>query len=429
MKNYLIKNGRVIDPANGIDEVLDILVKKGKIVQIGQIENEEDFEEVDALGKVVTPGLVDMHVHLREPGREDKETIESGLRAALRGGFTSVLAMPNTNPLTDNQSVVEFQLNRAKKLGLANLFVAGRITKNGENLAEMWEMKNSGALAMTNDGHDVDKAGLLKKAFQWSKTFDLPILTHAEEKSLSDAGVMHEGEISLRLGLVGIPRSAEDLAVYKSILLAEEVGARVHISHISTAGAVEAVRMGKGRGVMVTAEATPHHFVLTHEECLDWNTNARMYPPLRERSDVLAVQNGLKDGTIEVIATDHAPHLVSEKLLPFSDAPNGVVGLETAFGVGNSYLVKEGVLSLFDLVEKMSVAPARVLGIEKGTLSIGCEADISIFDLNEKWSVDVSEFESKGRNSAFEDKVLFGRVCDVFVGGVRKVRDGQQFPF
>lgn len=424
MTTLLIKSGRIIDPANNLDKVADLLIENGKIAKIAPKIEDKSAHKIDARGRIVCPGLFDMHVHLREPGREDKETIETALRAALKGGITSVLAMPNLNPKADNQTVIEFQLNRAKALKLANLFVTGGITTRDGRLAEMREMKNSGAVAMTDDGSDVQNEELLKHAFEWAKTFDLPILSHAEVETLS-GGAMHEGEISLKLGLPGVSAAAEDLAIQKSLILAEEADAQVHISHISTKGGVEAVRAAKKRGIKATAEATPHHFALTDEECLGWNTNAKMFPPLRTEEDRQALLKGLKDGTIDAIATDHAPHLNSEKLLPFEDAPNGVVGLETLFAAVNTYLVRTKVLTLNEAIAKMTVAPAQILGVAKGTLKVGADADIAIFDPEAKWTVDPREFESKGRNSAFAGKTLYGKALYSIVGGEIKMQDGK----
>lgn len=424
MNTYLITNGRIIDPANKVDKIADILIENGKIAQIGKSLTKKNINKIDAKGKIVTPGLIDIHVHLREPGREDKETIETGMRAALKGGVTSLLAMPNTTPPADNQTVIEYQLSKANKLGLANLFVTGSITRNEDRIAEMNELKKTGAVALTDDGRDVQNEGLFRHALEWAKTFDMPVFCHAEVETLTDEGAMHEGSVSLELGLPGIPRSAEDMAIQKNIMLAQDTGAKIHISHISTCRGVQAVRQAKKDKIKVTAEATPHHFALTHEECRGWNTNAKMYPPLREEEDRLAVLEGLADGTIDVIATDHAPHLQNEKYLPFVDAPNGTVGLETLFGAVLTYLVRPKILSLPEAIAKMTVNPAKLLGIKKGTLSIGADADIAIFSVEQKWMVDPNRFESKGRNSAFAGKILYGKAETVLVKGELKVKNG-----
>lgn len=424
MSEYLIKNGHVVDPANKVDSVMDVWVKDGKIEKVGKGISASKAKIIDAKGMIVTPGLIDSHVHLREPGREDKETIETALRAALVGGITSVLAMPNTDPVADDQTVLEYQLSKARRLNLANLFVSGTITSGQNRLSEMWELRETGAVALTDDGNDVQSAGLMRHAFEWAKTFDIPLFCHSEDISLSGDGVMHEGTVSLGLGLPGISYSAEEMGIVKAIMLAEEVGHRVHISHIATKGGVEAVRQAKKRGVKVTAEATPHHFSLTHEECRDWNTNAKMYPPLREESDRKAIIKGLADGTIDTIGTDHAPHLENEKYMSFYDAPRGTVGLETLFGAAMTYLVRAKAMTLSQVVEKLTVAPAHLLRIKKGTLSKGADADISIFDPDEKWVVDVTKFESKGKNSAFAGKTLHGKTVHVLVGGKLKVKNG-----
>lgn len=424
MNSYLIRNGRVIDPSQGHDAVVDLLIDNGTVAAMGKGICSKNATVIDANGMIVTPGLVDIHVHLREPGREDKETIETGLRSALAGGITSVVSMPNTTPEVDNQTVVEYQQSKAKKLNLARLFVCGKITKNGQRMTEMWELKNTGAVAVSDDGSDVEDECLLLHAFEWAKTFDLPLITHAEMASLSHGGVMHEGRISQLLGLNGQPYSTEVLAIHRSILLAEEVGAQLHIAHISTAAGVEAVRQAQKRGVRVTTEATPHHFSLTHEECLGWNTNAKMHPPLREESDVEAVCEGLRDGTISSIATDHAPHLIAEKLLPFQLAPVGTVGLETLFAVTNTYLVRTKKLSLLQAVARMTIGPSTVLKLGKGSLKQGSVADVSIFDPDAAWTVDPSSFATKGRNSVFTGKKLFGKTRHVFVDGILKVSNG-----
>lgn len=424
MSHYLLQNGQVIDPASKQDGVADVLVKDGVIVKVGKGLKADGATVINAKGKIVTPGLVDLHVHLREPGREDKETIETGMRAALAGGVTSIVSMPNTTPETDNQTVVEFQLSKARKLNLARLFVAGRITKGGQRIAEMWELKNTGAVAVTDDGSDVEDACLLLHSFEWAKTFDIPLISHAEVASLSHGGVMHEGRVAQLLGLEGQSHNTEILAVQKSIALAEEVGARLHIAHISCARSVDEIRRAQKRGVRVTAEATPQHLTLTHEECMGWNTNAKMHPPLREDEDVEAVREGLIDGTIAAVATDHAPHLVSEKLLPFQLAPVGSVGLETSFAVINTYLVRKKFLPMKTAIQRMTVGPAEILGLPVGTLKVGAMADIAVFDPDAKWTVDPWKFQSKGRNSVFAGKTLYGKATDVFVGGVPKVRDG-----
>lgn len=422
-KTTCIQNGHVIDPANKRDSVMDILVANGKIAQVGKKIDQKTDEVIDASGLTVTPGLVDMHVHLREPGREDKETIETGLKAALAGGITSVVTMPNTTPVTDSQSMVEFQIKRAKQLNLANLYPAGAITKgsNGKELAEIWEMKESGIVALTDDGHDVQDEGIMLKVMEYAKTHDLVILNHCEVSGLSGDGAMHEGDVSLRLGLAGIPSTAEEVSVMKILSLAEYTGARVHITHVSTKRSVELIEEYKKRGVAVTAETCPQYISLTDEMCEGYNTMAKMYPPLRTQEDVEALIKGLQNGIITVLATDHAPHTLFEKLQPFNLAARGTVGLETSFAVLYSYLVKTNKLSLYDVIKMMSVTPSEILVLEKGTLTEGADADISIFDLNDEWIVKTEELQTKGRNCVFEGMKLFGKARYVFVEGEEKI--------
>lgn len=425
MNHYLIKGGRVIDPAKNVDKKADVLIKDGKINKIGTNLAEENAEIINAKGLVVCPGLIDLHVHFREPGREDKETIETGLKAALVGGVTSVLTMPNTNPVADNQTVIEYQLSKAKKLNLANLYATGTITSKEDYISEMNDLKQTGAVALTDDGYDVQDEHLFRKALEWAKTFKMPVLCHAEVESLTGDGVMNEGAVSTEMGLPGIPHSAEDMAIMKNIMLAEDVGTHLHISHIATERGVEAVRQAKKRKIKVTAEVTPHHFALTDEVCRNWNTNAKMYPPLRTEADKRAVIKGLQDGSIDIIATDHAPHLENEKLQPFVDAPKGTVGLETLLAVSLTYLVKNKKLTLSELIKKLTINPANLIGIDKGQLAVGKEADITLFDPNKEWIVDSSKFESKGKNSVFNGYKLFGQVNTVLVSGVVKVKGGR----
>jgi dihydroorotase len=425
----VIKNGRVVDPANKIDQVMDILIENGKIAKADkQIKNINADQVLEAKGMIVTPGLVDLQVHFREPGREDRETIETCSRAALRGGITSALAMPNVTPVADNQNVIEFVVNRAKALDLINVYPVGSISmgQKGESLANIWEMQNSGAVAVTDDGMDVQNEGLLYKAMQYCKTHAMLLMSHCEIESLSRAGVMHAGWISTRLGLPGIPEIAEDLAVIKNIVLAEKTGARVHILHVSTKGAVEAIRQAKARGCKnITAETCPQYFSLTDEECLGYNTYAKMYPPLRTAEHVRAVVEGLQDGTIDVISTDHAPHNEPDKIVPFADAVSGTVGLETSFAVANTFLLQTQKLSLTEIITKMSYASAQISRINKGTLSIGADADIAIFDLNRKWKVDSQKFESKGRNCVFNGKEVLGKAVYTLVKGKVKMAQGK----
>ncbi|QQS59115.1 dihydroorotase [Candidatus Peregrinibacteria bacterium] len=426
MSTLLIHGGRIIDPANSIDEQMDILVKDGKIAKCGKNLSEKTEKIIDAKGLLVTPGLIDLQVHFREPGREDKETLETGSRAAIAGGVTSVVTMPNLTPVADNQTVIEFIISRAKALNLINIFPSGSITKGqeGERLSEMWEMKNSGAIAVTEDGYDVQDEGLLLRAMRYAKTHDILLMSHCECDNLTGCGVMHEGWTSTRLGLAGTPEVAEDMAVLKNILLAEKSGVRLHLLHNSTKNAIEAIRLAKKRGIgNITAEVSVQHFALTDEECIGYNTNAKMYPPLRSEDHVQEVIRGIQDDTIDAFTTDHAPHIEPEKLAPFEDASFGSTGLETSFAVMNTYLVCKNHISLMKGVEKMTSAPANIIRVPKGTLSEGVDADISIFDLEKKWVVDPKTFYSKGKNCVFTGKTLFGKAHTVLIGGEIKMRN------
>lgn len=425
--NLLIQNGHVVDPANGIDGKADILVENGKIAKIGGNIQADNVEVIDASGLTVTPGLIDMQVHLREPGREDKETLETGAKAALAGGITSVVAMPNTRPIADNQAVIEFVIKRARELDLINIYPAGAITKgqDGQTLAEINEMKNSGAIAITDDGVDVQNENVLRRALQYAKTCDVLLMSHCECEKLTDGGVMHEGWVSTQLGLPGTPAVSEDLAVRKNIMLATLCNARLHLLHNSTIGAAAAIREAKRSGHKnITAEVSVQHFSLTDEECFGYNTNAKMYPPLRSQEHVEAIIEGIKDDTFDAFTTDHAPHIEPEKLLPFQDATFGSTGLETSFAVMNTYLVKAGHILFSKGVSKMSAEPARILRLNKGTLSVGADADISIFDVNKEWIVDSRTGFSKGKNCVFNGKKLTGKAVCTIVGGRVKYRNG-----
>jgi dihydroorotase len=417
--NLLIKNGHVIDPANNVDEKLDVLVTDGKIARLGKPGSisANGAEVIDASGKLVVPGLIDMHVHLREPGFEYKETIATGTAAAKAGGFTSVCCMPNTNPVNDSRSVTEFILAQARNAP-ARVFPIGAITKGskGEELTEMAELHTAGCFAISDDGRPLMNAGIMRRAMEYSKIFDLLVISHCEDSSLSDKGVMNEGVVSTELGLRGIPRSAEDVMTARDIALAELTGCRLHIAHVSTVGSVRLVREAKARGVTVTAETCPHYFSLTEEAVRGYDTMAKMNPPLRTPDDVAAIKQGLKDGTIDVIATDHAPHAMDEKAGEFDYAPFGIVGLETALGL-TLRLVSEGVLSLSEALRKLSSNPATIMKITKGTLSVGAEADISIIDPSVEWSVDASQFKSKSKNTPFNGWKLKGKAVQTIVGG------------
>src|SRR5574341_140098 len=417
--NILITNGHIIDPANNIDGKLDLLISGGKIAKLGKTGSlsADGAEVIDAGGKLVVPGLIDMHVHLREPGYEYKETIATGTAAAKAGGFTSVCCMPNTNPVNDNRSVSEFILSQSRDAA-ARVYPIGAITKGskGEELAEMGELHQSGCIAVSDDGKPEMNAALMRRAMEYSRIFDMLIVAHCEDSTLSGKGVMNEGAVSTELGLRGIPRAAEDVMTARDLSLAELTGCRLHIAHVSTAGSVRMVREAKARGVKVTAETCPHYFTLTDEAVRGYNTMAKMNPPLRTAHDVTAVKAGLADGTIDVIATDHAPHGMDEKSGEFDYAPFGIVGLETALGLSLK-LVADGILSLADLVGKFSVNPALILKINKGTLSIGADADITIIDPNIEWTVDASKFKSKSKNTPFNGWKLKGRAVQTIVHG------------
>ncbi len=417
--NILIKNGHIIDPANAVDEKLDLLVSGGRIAKLGKPGSISagDAQVIDAADKLVVPGLIDMHVHLREPGFEYKETIATGTAAAKAGGFTSVCCMPNTNPVNDNRSITEFILSQARNAS-ARVYPIGAITKGskGEELAEMGELRAAGCFAVSDDGKPVMNASIMRRALEYSKIFDMLIISHCEDSALAAKGVMNEGVVSTELGLRGIPRAAEDVMTIRDILLAELTGGRLHIAHVSTAGSVRMVKDAKSRGVKVTAETCPHYFTLTDEAARGYNTMAKMNPPLRTAEDVAAIKQGLKDGTIDAIATDHAPHGMDEKAGEFDYAPFGIVGLETSLGL-TLKLVDENVLSLSEAIRKLSVNPAAILKIDKGALAAGSDADITIIDPGAAWTVDSSRFKSKSRNTPFNGWKLKGRAALTIVGG------------
>lgn len=417
--NILLKNGHVIDPANNVDAKLDLLISEGKVARIGKAGSisDTDAKVVDASGKLVIPGLIDMHVHLREPGFEYKETIKTGTEAAKSGGFTSVCCMPNTNPVNDNRSVTEFIINEAKKAS-SRVYPIGAITKGsrGEELSEMGELHSAGCVGVSDDGKPVMNAAIMRRAMEYAKVFDLPVISHCEDISLSKQGVMNEGLISTKLGLRGIPSAAEEVMVARDISLAELTGCRVHIAHVSTAGSVRSIREAKHRGIRATAETCPHYFTLTEEAVQGYNTMAKMNPPLRTAQDVQEIKKGLADGTIDVIATDHASHALDEKTVEFDFAPFGIVGLETALGL-TLKLVDEKVFSLQDAIRKLSLNPASILKLNKGTLSVGNDADITIVDPECEWVVEPAKFKSRSRNTPFAGWKLKGRAVQTIVGG------------
>lgn len=424
----LIKNGRVIDPANGIDKITDIFVENGVISEVGADPDLEgvEMEVIDASGMCVAPGLVDMHVHLREPGQEYKEDIESGTLAAAFGGVTSVACMPNTDPVVDNEAIVSFIKNKAAEVGYVNVFPIGAVSKGleGKYLSEIGEMVFAGAVAVSDDGMPVVNSGLMRRAIEYSEMFDITVISHCEDPALGE-GDMNEGAVATSMGLRGISRAAEEVMAARDILVAEAVGGRVHIAHISTRGTVDLIRKAKERGVRVTCETCPHYFSLTEEACLGFNTNAKMNPPLRTADDVEAIKEGLKDGTIDCIVTDHAPHHPDEKNCEFAAAKNGIVGLETSLGLGIKNLVKTGVLTMSELIGKMSVNPSRILGISKGSLGEGKCADIVIFDPDKEWTVDITKLHSKGKNSPYDGFKLYGKPEYVIVGGEIVINRGE----
>ncbi|ABS26394.1 dihydroorotase [Anaeromyxobacter sp. Fw109-5] len=416
-----IEGGRVIDPASGTDGVRTVVVRDGKVAEVAaRLERPRDARAIDARGKWVTPGFIDLHVHLREPGQEYKETIATGARAAVAGGFTAVCAMPNTKPVNDNASVTELVLARAAAAGLARVYPVGAISKgsNGEELAEYGELLASGCVALSDDGRPVLSAALMRRALEYARAFGLPLTVHEEELQLVGKGVMHEGAASTRLGLKGIPGAAEDVMVLRDIALVELTGGRLHVAHVSTKGAVRAIRDAKARGLPVTGEVTPHHLALTDEDVAasGYSTDYKMNPPLRSAEDVRACREGLADGTLDAIATDHAPHSAVEKDVEFDAAANGITGLETAFPVCLD-LVRAGALSERRLVEALTSGPARAFGLAGGTLAAGVPADVAVLDPVAEWTVDPARMYSKSRNTPWKGRRLTGRCLITIVGG------------
>jgi dihydroorotase len=421
MNVLCIKGGRIIDPSQGLDQTGDLWVQGRNVLGIGPRDLRPD-QTVEAHGKIVCPGLVDMHVHLREPGREEDETIATGTAAAMAGGVTSVACMPNTEPALDSQAGAEFVYLQAARAGNANVFPVGAVTKGrqGQELAEMGGLVEGGAVAFTDDGSPVASAEIMRRALEYCRMFDKAVLSHCEDLELTRGGIMNEGFESMRLGLRGMPAAAEEVMVYRDIALAELTGGRLHILHVSTAGSVELIRRAKKRGVRVTGEACPHHFTLTDACLRSFNSNFKMAPPLRTQTDVEAVIEGLKDGTLEVIATDHAPHAPEKKTRELDLAPNGIVGLETLIPICVRSLIKPGHLSWPGLIEKLTKNPARVLGIDRGTLKPGSIADITIIDPEAPWTIDPNQFRSKSRNSPFTGWEVAGRAQAVILAGQLK---------
>ncbi len=420
MKPLVLKGGRIIDPSQDHDRVGDLLIQGGKIEAVGNDIGVPDGADVlDVSNLVVAPGLIDIHVHLREPGSEDAETVATGAQAAAAGGFTAVCAMPNTDPVTDNQAAVGFIVKQAAAARAARVYPIGAISlgQRGESLAEFGELVGAGAVAVSDDGHPVVSSHLMRTALEYALTFNIPVADHCEDPTLALGGVMHEGEVSTRLGLKGIPAAAEEIMVARDILLAELTRGHAHLCHISTKQSVELIRAAKARGVNVTAEATPHHFTLTHAACQGYDTNAKMNPPLREEADVEAIRMGIKDGTLDVIVTDHAPHHYESKERDFDDAPFGIVGLETALGLGITELVGTGLLSLSDLIAHMSTIPSKIFHLPGGTLARGTVADVVVFDPEARTIVDTNRFLSKSHNTPFAGRELRGVVQRTIVAG------------
>lgn len=416
----LLRGGRVIDPSRKLDETTDVLVQDGKVAGVGRGLGVPDGADVrDVHERVVAPGLVDVHVHLREPGNEDVETVATGARAAAAGGFTAVCAMPNTDPVTDNQAAVGFIVRQSVRAGLTRVYPIGAISvgQKGERLSEFGEMVGAGAVAVSDDGKPVVSSHLMRTALEYARTFGIPVADHCEEPTLANGGVMHEGLVSARLGLKGIPAAAEEIMVARDTLLAGLTGGHVHLCHVSTRGSVELIRRAKEQGIRVTAEVTPHHLTLTDRACERYDTQAKMNPPLREAADVAALQTALKEGVVDCIASDHAPHAYDAKEAAFDDAPFGIVGLETAFGVVYTELVASGVLTVPELIHRMSTAPAAAFGLPGGTLRPGAVADVVVLDLTDTWTVDPAAFCSKSRNTPFAGRVLTGRAALTLVGG------------
>jgi dihydroorotase len=417
----LIANGYVIDPATQVNAGKNVLIEDGRVV--GLVDRSEpapeDAKLIDATGLVVAPGFIDMHVHLREPGQEYKETIATGASAAVAGGWASICAMPNTDPVNDNPAVTRFVIEKGLAAKLANVFPIGAITKGsaGKELAEMGEMKDAGIVAVSDDGRPVPAPGMMRRALEYANGFDLTVVDHCQEPSLSAGGVMHEGRWSLILGLRGMPAAAEEVDAVRDSVLAKLTGARVHLAHVSTRGAIDAVRRAKDAGIRVTCEVTPQHWTLTDEAVAEYDTNTKMNPPLRTEEHVVAIIEGMQDGTIDAIATDHAPHHLDEKGLEFDQAPFGITGLETAVGLAFD-LVQQGVISLERVVEMCATNPARIFGLQdRGSLHSGAHADITILDPQLEWVFDVRKSKSKSRNTPFDGRAMQGAAVATIVGG------------
>lgn len=427
MGTVRIANGRVIDPSQDLDRVDDLWIVDDRIAGVGRHLYPHAHEVIDATGMLVCPGLIDMHVHLREPGREEDETIATGTAAAVAGGVTSVACMPNTEPPIDSQAAAEFVRMQAHRAGHANVFPVGTISKErqGKELAELAGLVEGGAVAFTDDGSPVMNSELMRRALEYARMLNKTILSHAEDLELTRGGHMHEGLVSLRLGLRGMPAAAEEIMVYREIALAAMTGGRMHILHVSTAGSVELIRQAKRQGIPVTGEACPHHFLLTDDSLSTFDSNFKMSPPLRTTRDVDAILEGLADGTLDVLATDHAPHAPEKKIRELDQTPNGIIGLETFLPTCIKGLIDTGRLTWPQMIAKMTINPARILGIDRGTLQPGRPADVTIIDPNAQWIIDPNRFYSKSRNCPFAGWTVRGRAYLVMVGGRVKYQDGR----
>lgn len=423
----LIKNGRLINPATNINDIMDILIEDEKIIEIKKEITCVADKIINAHEKIVAPGFIDVHVHLREPGFEYKETIKTGSMAAVMGGFTTICCMPNTEPVIDSEIMVEYIKLKAEREACCNVLPIGAITKaqNGKELANIGKMVNAGACAISEDGKSVLNAAMLKTAMNYSKMFNIPVMSHCEDKDLVAGGVVNAGSQSQLLGLKGISNDSEDVIVARDIILAKSTGAKLHLCHVSTKGAIDLIRDAHRRGQEVSAEICPHHFTLSDMDIVDYDANTKMNPPLRSNEDVMALREALKDGTVGIIATDHAPHGIDEKNCEYDKAAFGIVGLETAFALGNTTLVDGRWLTLDELIEKMTINPAKLLGINKGSIEVGKVADIVIIDPDYVYEIDAKSFKSKGKNTPFDGYKVKGRIIYTLVDGKIKVEEGK----